>query len=180
MSPRANLYTEMFSMKAMEMIIGGFRQIIENGADFRTELLDDFLTASNLAGIAFGNAGTGTVHAMSYPLSGVYHVTHGEANYQFLTAVFAAYQRMKPEGKIRKLNRFLSGLLGCGEADVYGSLEDVLNRIIPRKRLREYGMKEEETQIFAARVEASQQRLLNQSYVKMTADQMAAIYRELY
>ena len=41
-------------------------------------------------------------------------------------------------------------------------------------------MKEEETQIFAARVEASQQRLLNQSYVKMTADQMAAIYRELY
>ena len=179
-SPRANLYTEMFSMKAMEMIIGGFRQIIENGADFRTELLDDFLTASNLAGIAFGNAGTGTVHAMSYPLSGVYHVTHGEANYQFLTAVFAAYQRMKPEGKIRKLNRFLSGLLGCGEADVYGSLEDVLNRIIPRKRLREYGMKEEETQIFAARVEASQQRLLNQSYVKMTADQMAAIYRELY
>ncbi|MCI9168533.1 MAG: 4-hydroxybutyrate dehydrogenase [Dorea sp.] len=179
-SPRANLYTEMFSMKAMEMIIGGFRQIIENGADFRTELLDDFLTASNLAGIAFGNAGTGTVHAMSYPLSGVYHVTHGEANYQFLTAVFAAYQRMKPEGKIRKLNRFLSGLLGCGEADVYGSLEHVLNRIIPRKRLREYGMKEEETQIFAARVEASQQRLLNQSYVKMTADQMAAIYRELY
>ena len=30
-SPRANLYTEMFSMKAMEMIIEGFRAIIEHG-----------------------------------------------------------------------------------------------------------------------------------------------------
>ena len=75
------------------------------------ELLDEFLTASNLAGIAFGNAGTGAVHAMSYPLSGVYHVTHGEANYQFLTAVFASYQRMNPDGKLKKLNQFLGGLL---------------------------------------------------------------------
>lgn len=179
-SPRANLYTEMFSMKAMEMIIGGFRQIIENGPDFRKELFDEFLTASNLAGIAFGNAGTGTVHAMSYPLSGVYHVTHGEANYQFLTAVFSAYQRMKPEGKIRELNRFLGGLLGCGEEEVYGRLEDVLSRIIPRKQLREYGMKEEETETFAKSVEESQQRLLDQSYVKMSAAQMAEIYRQLY
>ncbi|MEQ3271243.1 iron-containing alcohol dehydrogenase [[Clostridium] scindens] len=31
------------------------------------------MTVSNLAGIAFGNAGTGAVHAMSYPLSGVCH-----------------------------------------------------------------------------------------------------------
>ena len=45
----------------------GFRKIAEHGEAFRMNLLDDFLTASNLAGIAFGNAGTGAVHAMSYP-----------------------------------------------------------------------------------------------------------------
>lgn len=179
-SPRANLYTEMFSMKAMEMIIQGFAQIIEKGAEYRMELLDEFLTASNLAGIAFGNAGTGTVHAMSYPLSGVYHVTHGEANYQFLTAVFAAYQRLDPDGKIKKLNQFLGSLLGCSETEVYDSLESVLGKIISRKKLREYGMKEEEILTFAKSVEESQQRLLNQSYVKMTAAQMAEIYRQLY
>lgn len=179
-SPRANLYTEMFSMKAMEMIIQGFKQIIEKGVDHRMELLDEFLTASNLAGIAFGNAGTGTVHAMSYPLSGVYHVTHGEANYQFLTAVFAAYQRMNPDGKLKRLNQFLGSVLECQETDVYEQLESVLDRIISRKRLRDYGMKEEEIEAFAESVEASQQRLLNQSYVKMTAVQMAEIYRQLY
>lgn len=179
-SPRANLYTELFSMKAMEMIVQGFQQIIEKGADYRMELLDEFLTASNLAGIAFGNAGTGAVHAMSYPLSGVYHVTHGEANYQFLTAVFAFYQRMNPDGKLKKLNQFLGGLLDCPETKVYERLEGILAKIISRKRLREYGMKEDEIQSFAAGVEASQQRLLNQSYVKMTAAQMAEIYRQLF
>ena len=64
-SPKATLYTQMFSMKAMEMIIEGFQKIAEHGEEYRMNLLDDFLTASNLAGIAFGNAGTGAVHAMS-------------------------------------------------------------------------------------------------------------------
>ena len=179
-SPKATLYTQMFSMKAMEMIVDGFQKIAEKGEAYRLHLLDDFLTASNLAGIAFGNAGTGAVHAMSYPLSGVYHVTHGEANYQFLTAVFAKYQELEPEGKLQGLNQFLSGLLKCDAKDVYTELEKLLDRIIARKALHEYGMKEEEIESFAKNVEKTQQRLLNQSYVKLTWQQMAEIYRKLY
>lgn len=179
-SPKANLYTEMFSMKAMEMIVGGFRKMAEHGKEYRMELLDDFLTASNLAGIAFGNAGTGAVHAMSYPLSGVYHVTHGEANYQFLVAVFETYQQLNPNGKIRQLNHFLGGLLGCDESLAYQELEKLLNVIIARRQLREYGMKEGEIEEFAKSVEKSQTRLLNQSYVKFSWQQMAEIYRRLY
>lgn len=179
-SPKANLYTKMFSMKAMEMIIEGFQNIAKKGPDYRMELLEEFLIASNLAGIAFGNAGTGMVHAMSYPLSGKYHVAHGEANYQFLTAVFAAYQKMRPEGEIRELNQFLGNLLKCEEDMVYIELEKLLDRMIGRKKLREYGMKEEEIRLFAESVNESQQRLLNQSYVKPTVKQMEEVYRQLY
>lgn len=179
-SPRANRYTRMFGRQAMEMILSGFRQIIEHGPEYRRELLDDFLTASNLAGIAFGNAGTGAVHAMSYPLSGVYHVTHGEANYQFLTAVFGTYQRLNPDGILKEVNGLLAGLLDCKEEQVYTELEHLLDQIISRKKLREYGMTEADIRGFAESVEASQQRLLNQSYVKFDADQMEKIYRELY
>lgn len=179
-SPKANLYTQMFGRQAMEMILSGFQQIIQHGPEYRLNLLDEFLTASNLAGIAFGNAGTGAVHAMSYPLSGVYHVTHGESNYQFLTAVFGVYQKLNPEGRIREINQFLAGILECGEAQVYTELEHLLDQIISRKKLREYGMKEEEIRSFAESVEASQQRLLNQSYIKFNADQMEDIYRQLY
>ena len=81
---------------------------------------------------------------MSYPLSGVYHVTHGEANYQFLTAVFAKYQELDPNGRIKKLNNFLSNILKCKSDEVYTKIEKLLDQIIARKPLHEYGMKEEE------------------------------------
>lgn len=180
LSPKANLYTEMFSKKAMKMILAGFRRILSEGEEARKAFLDDFLTASNLAGIAFGNAGTGMVHAMSYPLSGKYHVAHGEANYQFLTAVFSFYQRERPDGKIQELNRFLGECLGCRDTEVYDELEHLFDRIIARKRLREYGMEEREIQDFAASVGKSQGRLLNQSYVRPGEGQMAEVYRKLW
>lgn len=179
-SPKSNLYTRMFAKKAMEMLLSGFRKLAEEGQDYREHLFEDFLVASNLAGISFGNAGTGAVHAMSYPLSGVYHVTHGEANYQFLTAVFQAYQERDPEGGIRELNTFLAGILNCDADEVYIETEKLLNRLIQRKPLREYGMKEEEIRSFAKSVEEAQQRLLNQSYVKFQAEDLEKIYRKLY
>lgn len=73
------------------MILRVFRIIVEKGPEARLDYLHEMLIASNMAGIAFGNAGVGAVHAMSYPLGGNYHVPHGEANYQFLVAVFDAY-----------------------------------------------------------------------------------------
>lgn len=179
-SPRATLYTRMFSKQAMKMIAEGFQRIAKEGPECRMDMLEDFLVASDLAGVAFGNAGTGAVHAMSYPLSGAYHVTHGEANYQFLTAVFAEYQRCNPDGELKELNEYLAQILNCESDQVYVELEKLLDQIISRKKLREYGMKEEEIQSFAEGVEASQQRLLNQSYVKFTVPQMVEIYRKLY
>ena len=179
-SPRANLYTRMFSEKAMEMILSGFRAIAENGPEYRFELLDEFLTASDLAGIAFGNAGTGAVHAMSYPLSGAYHVTHGEANYQFLTEVFKHYQAGNPDGDIKMLNAFLANVMDCDANDVYVKIEELLGKIISKKPLRDYGMKEEEIESFAVNVEKTQQRLMNQAYVKFDVAEMMEIYRALY
>lgn len=179
-SPRSTLYTRMFAKEAMEILLKGFCTLAEKGPDSRQELFEDFLAASDMAGISFANAGTGAVHAMSYPLSGVYHVTHGEANYQFLTAVFQVYQEADPDGGIRELNQFLAGILSCGADQVYGEIEKLLGGLIQRKPLREYGMKEEEIRSFAESVEQSQQRLLNQSYVKFGADEMEKIYRKLY
>lgn len=179
-SPKANLYTRMFSEKAMEMILRGFGMIAENGPEARFALLDDFLVASDLAGIAFGNAGTGAVHAMSYPLSGAYHVTHGEANYQFLTEVFKHYQAGNPEGEIRVLNAFLANVLECEPEVVYEKIEELLGKIISKKPLREYGMKQEEIRGFAENVEKTQQRLMNQAYIKFTVEEMTEIYRALY
>lgn len=78
------------------------------------------------------------------------------------------------------MNCFLSGLLDCRESQVYNELDRLLEQIIARKRLREYEMSANEIQDFAKSVEESQQRLLNQSYVKLNVDQIEKIYRILY
>lgn len=179
LSPKASPYTELFSLEAIRLIIGGFARVLAEGEPARMALLSDFLTASDMAGIAFANAGTGAVHAMSYPLSGKYHVTHGEANYQFFTAVFKEYHLRRPEGKILTLEAVMAKELGCDEANVYDGLESLLDRIIPRKPLSAYGMTDPEADTFSKDVMDLQQRLLNQSYVKFDEKTMAAIYRKL-
>lgn len=74
----------------------------------------------------------------------------------------------------------LGNVLGCREEDVFKKLEELLSGIIPRKPLREYGMKEEEIRSFSVSVQESQKRLLGQSYIWFTKEQMEDIYRSLY
>lgn len=179
-SPKATSYTEMFSYKAMEMILEGYKEIAKNGPEARIPLLKEFLLASNYAGIAFGNAGCGAVHAMSYPLGANYHVAHGEANYQMFIGVFKTYQRLKPTGKITKLNRFLADILNCKEDEVYDKIEELLNVLIPKKQLREYGLKEEDVREFTEAVMTKQGRLMANNYVELSEETVYEIYKLLY
>ncbi len=180
LSPKANEYTQVFSKKAIEMILRVFRIIVEKGPEARLDYLHEMLIASNMAGIAFGNAGVGAVHAMSYPLGGNYHVPHGEANYQFLVAVFDAYTSKNPNGAIKELNEYIAGLLGVSVDEVYPTLAKILNKLVDKKPLREYGMKEEEIEIFADSVIATQQRLLANNYVPLSRDEIRDIYRDIF
>ncbi len=67
LSPKATPYTKLFGYKAIEMIIRGYQTIAKKGPESRFSLLNDFLLASNYAGLAFGTAGCAAVHATSYP-----------------------------------------------------------------------------------------------------------------
>lgn len=179
-SPKSNEYTELFSSKAITMIIKGFMQMAEHGVDDRLHHLHEFMVASNYAGIAFGNTGTGTVHAMSYPLSGVYHVTHGEANYQFFTEVFKTYQHLAPNGKIKEITALFATVLKCPYEDAYIQLERMFDCMLKRKPLHEYGMKEAEIETFTTSIIASQQRLLSNSYVPLSESDLKNIYTRLF
>ncbi len=180
-SPKANMYTEIFSVKAIEMILKGYMEILEKGEEYRKEIIEDFMIGSNYAGIAFGNAGVGAVHALSYPLGGVYHVPHGEANYQFFTEVFKTYLAKDPNGKISEVNKVLADIMNvpAGE-DVYAALSNVLDQLLSRKPLKEYGMKEEEIEGFADAVISGQQRLLANNYVPLERTDIINIYKNLY
>lgn len=183
LSPKASPFTEMYSIKAIEMIMNGYKKIVERGGNTkenRADLLKDFCLAANYAGIAFGNAGCGAVHALSYAHGGAFHIPHGEANFICFTEVFKMYMRKQPVGKIQEANKLFADVLGCAEADVYEALDEFLGKIIEKKPLKEYGMTEDQVAPFAKSTVDNQQRLLGNNYVPLTEEEIAEIFQNLY
>lgn len=180
LSPKATSYTRLFGYRAIEMIVKGYQVIAEKGPDARKGLLDDFLIASNYAGIAFGTAGCAAVHALSYPLGGKYHVAHGESNYAMFTGVLKNYMEIKTDGAIVELNRHLASLLHCSIDNVYDEMENLLNHILPKKVLHEYGVTEDDLESFTDSVMKTQGRLMSNNFVELKREHVLKIYRELY
>lgn len=181
LSPKASPYTEMYSLKAIEMIMQGYAKIVKNGPDSRLADLKTYVLASNYAGIAFGNAGCAAVHALSYSIGGEFHVPHGEANYQFFTEVFKMYDRKNPTGKIRSAKEIFAKALGCDpNGDVFGQLEQFLGKLIAKKPLREYGMTEAQIDLFTDSTIENQQRLLANNYVFLNREEIREIFANLY
>lgn len=177
---RKTMTSEMYSVKAMEMILKGFVQIGENGPDARLTYLDEYVTASLFAGIAFLKAGCATVHGMSFPLGGTYHVPHGESNYALFGKILEIYDEIKPEGELMKFKQLVASILGCEAKDAIPSLNALLEKVLPLKPLHEYGFKESDIVDFPESVIINQQRLITNSYVPMTKELMQRIYRECY
>lgn len=180
LSPKATPITKLFGYEAIEMILKGYMDIRDGGPDARLPLLGQFLLASNYAGIAFGNAGCAAVHALSYPLGAVYHVPHGESNYAMFDGVMRQYLAIRSDGPIAELQAFMAQIMGCQPEEAFAALDTLLRAILPKKSLREYGMKEEEIQEFTDSVLENQQRLLQNNFVPLTRDHILAIYQALY
>ncbi len=179
LSPKATALSRMFGYQALAIILNGYRTIAASGADARYPLLKDFLLASTMAGISFGNAGCAAVHALSYPLGAKYHVAHGESNYAVLFGVLDRYMRAGDAGELKTLNVCMASILGCGEKDVYAELRELFAKILPPKRLREYGMTEADARAFADSVMLNQTRLMNNSFVPLSAEDVFEIYSRL-
>ena len=183
LSPKASPFTEILSLKAIEMIMNGYKKIVERGGNTkenRADLLKDFLIASNYAGIAFGNAGCAAVHAMAYAHGAAFHIAHGESNFQGFTEVFKVYNQKNPTGKIAEMNKIFADILGCDVADVYDKLDEFLGQILRKKPLREYGMTEDQAVEFAKSTVENQQRLLGNNYVELSEEEIADIFRRMY
>lgn len=179
LSPKATDYSKLFGYKAIEMIITGYQRIAKEGKEILPDLMDKFLTASNFAGIAFGTAGCAAVHALSYPLGGKYHVPHGESNYAVFTGVLKNYMELKTDGEIAIMNQYLAKLLHCDVKVVYDELENLLNSILPKKPLHEYGVTNEDIIEFTDSVMKTQGRLMANNFVPLDRDRVLKIYKEL-
>ncbi|MDO5785207.1 MAG: 4-hydroxybutyrate dehydrogenase [Eubacteriales bacterium] len=180
LSPKAIAHSQIYSEKAIEMIVSGYLYVVENGQDAWKDRVEDFLTASNFAGIAFGYAGCAAVHALSYPLGGAYHIPHGEANQLMFEEVLRTYQKKQPVGKLNQLEALFGRVLGVPANEALQKLYQLMDQILPRKPLKEYGMTLEEFPVFADSVIEGQQRLLRNNYTELSREDMIAIYNACF
>ena len=180
LSPNSTPVVKLFGYQAVKMILSGYRKVVDGGLEARNALMGDFLLASTYAGIAFGTGGCAAVHALSYQLGGKYHVAHGESNYAMFTGVLRNYMEIRADGEIATLNTFIANILECDETDVYDELEALINQLLPKKALHEYGVTREDLPEFAHRVIETQQRLMRNCFVPLDEARVLKIFEELY
>lgn len=75
--------SDMFHLKAIEIIARSLRQAVENTSEGRA----DMALGQYVAGMGFSNVGLGIVHSMAHPLGALYDTPHGVANAIILPTV---------------------------------------------------------------------------------------------
>lgn len=77
--------SDMFELKAIELISSNLRAATANGKDMKAR--ENMALAQYVAGMAFSNVGLGCVHSMAHPLGARFDVPHGVANALLLPIV---------------------------------------------------------------------------------------------
>ena len=86
-STQAHAISDMYALEAIELISSNLVKAYAHGGNM--EARSNMLLGSLLAGKALATAGVGLVHAMAYPLGGMFGIPHGLANAVLLPYVMA-------------------------------------------------------------------------------------------
>jgi len=178
-STKANPVSDMFAMESMRLIGANIVEAYENGHAVKAR--EAMMLGSLYGGLALTAAGTAAIHALAYPLGGMFNVTHGVANAMLLPHVMA-FNKDAIVDRLAAVARVLG--LGAGDHD-----EDAAEQLIARlaewtavlripQDLRQFGVAEADVAPLA--VAASKvTRLLGNNPKPLNLDDIEAIYRRL-
>lgn len=82
---RKNPYSDMLAREALRLLSGAIHSAVREGIDIAAR--NNMLLGAMMAGQAFANAPVAAVHALAYPLGGIYHIPHGLSNALVLSHV---------------------------------------------------------------------------------------------
>ena len=141
--------------------------------------MDQFVTASFYAGIAFLKAGCGPVHGMSFPLGGTYRAPR-RSNYMLFGAIMDYYDEHKPDSEIMKF-RGRCPASWAARSRRHPRDERPAAAHLALRPLRDlHGFTEADFKAFPLSVEANQQRLMTNAYYPFDLESEEAIYRKCY
>ncbi len=107
-------FSDMFEIKAIELISQNLRTATYNGKDMTAR--ENMALAQYVAGMAFSNVGLGCVHSMAHPLGARFDIAHGVAN-ALLLPIVMEYNLPAAKAKYCKIAQAMG-------VDVSGMSED--------------------------------------------------------
>ncbi|OTG84089.1 alcohol dehydrogenase [Acinetobacter sp. ANC 4558] len=172
--------TDALAVQAIELIVEYLPQAYALPSNLVAR--EKMATASLMAGLAFGNAGVGAVHALAYPLGGKYKIPHGVSNALMLPHVLkwnviGCAERLSHIATILKLNK------GQNHQENAESLVEFLHKFSEQLKipagLRSFGIKESDIPALAAEA-IKVERLLKNNPRQLSVADIEAIYYEAY
>lgn len=180
-SVNATELTDVLAQEAMRKINGHIRTAVWHGAN--KEARKEMAWGSLIAGLSFYNAGVAGVHALAYPLGGLFKIPHGESNAVLLPYVYdyiwpACLPKMKKIAEVLQLpteNKHDREIA----LSVVQYLHDLVKDTGLPTSLKEYGIQEKDIEILAQNG-IEQKRLLSRSPRPFTLDAVKSIYQAAY
>lgn len=146
-TPGAWIMSDMFEMKAIELIARHLKNAVDNGTD--TAAREGMAEAQYIAGMGFSNVGLGIVHSMAHPLGAFYDTPHGVANALLLPYVMEYNAESPARPKYLDIARAMgvdtTGMsVDEGVAAAIGAVRALSLSIGIPQRLHEIGVKRED------------------------------------
>lgn len=146
-APGAWTMSDMFEMKAIELIARHLKNAVDNGTD--TAAREGMAEAQYIAGMGFSNVGLGIVHSMAHPLGAFYDTPHGVANALLLPYVMEYNAESPARPKYLDIARAMgvdtTGMsVDEGVAAAIGAVRALSLSIGIPQRLHEIGVKRED------------------------------------
>lgn len=176
-----NPLSRMLSREALRLLGANIETVVRDGSTVAAR--EAMLLGSMLAGQAFANSPVAAVHALAYPIGGIFHIPHGLSNALVLTAVlrFNLPQAAETYAEIAA-DAFpqLANLPPTDRAAAFLRELDALSaRLQLPARLRDVGIPKDALPRMAADA-MKQQRLLVNNPRPVTEADALAIYTEAW
>lgn len=175
-----NPVSDMLAQQALSLLSRHLLRACDNGSD--REAREAMLLGAMFAGQAFANAPVAAVHALAYPVGGIFHVPHGLSNALVLPHVLR-FNVAQTVDRYAELARVVLPWAEGSPRELADSLIRALEGMIEAtgipRRLRDVGIQEEDLPRLAKDAMLQTRLLVNNPRAVTEADALA-IYQAAY
>lgn len=177
---KKNYLSDSLAKQALTLLSENLLPVLNGGENL--DAREGMLIGSMLAGQAFANAPVAAVHALAYPIGGIFHIPHGLSNALVLPHVLRFNAKVAEREYAELAPIFVHDLAPTSEQQVKQFIDAVEHLIEQSKipaRLRDVGIKEQDIETLAESA-MEQTRLLVNNPREVSLKDAADIYRAAF